>query len=202
MKRATFLMKDIKTRESAEGNPILEGYFVVFNSVYRISDHVTESVAAGAFDESIKGDVRALYNHNTDLILGRTSASTLTLRQDEIGLYGEIEINSKDTDAMNAYERVRRGDITGCSFGFDIAEERADVNGDDVHYTILKVDPLYEVSPCVFPAYAATSIGARDEAGAAERIAQAEALVREQKEAELAAFKAKVKGILEGGNNA
>ena len=200
MNRATFRMKDIETRESAEGNPILAGYFVVFNSIYRISDKVTESIAAGAFDESIKGDVRALYNHNTDLILGRTSASTLTLKQDEIGLYGEIEINSKDTDAMNAYERVVRGDITGCSFGFDIAAEEYEIDEDEnVHYTILKVDPLYEVSPCVFPAYEATSIGARDEEGAAERIAQAERLVREK---ELNTFRAKVTGILKGESNA
>lgn len=181
MKHCTYLMQDIKTREAEDGNPIIAGYFVVFDSIYRISAHATESVARGAFDESIKGDVRALYNHNSDIILGRTSSDTLKLTQDDVGLYGEVIINRNDTEAMNAYERIKRGDITGCSFGFDIAEEQADYTEDSVHYTITKVDPLYEVSPCVFPAYEATSIGVRDADGANEREAQAVRMLERRK---------------------
>jgi HK97 family phage prohead protease len=63
---------------------------------------------------------------------------------------------------MNAYERIKRGDITGCSFGFNIAEEETEYREDgSVHWTIKKVDPLYEISPCVFPAYEATNVSAR-----------------------------------------
>lgn len=183
MKHCTYLMKDIKTREAEDGNPIIAGYFVVFDSIYRISAHVTESVAKGAFDESIKSDVRALYNHNSDIILGRTSSDTLRLRQDDIGLYGEVIINKNDTEAMNAYERIKRGDITGCSFGFDIAAEEREYNeaSDTVHYTITKVNPLYEVSPCVFPAYQSTSIGVRDKDGAEERESEALAMIERKK---------------------
>ena len=77
-------------------------------------------------------------------------------------MWGQIKINSKDTDAVNVYERIARGDITGCSFGFDIESEERDIREDgSVHYTITKVNPLFEVSPCVFPAYEATNISSR-----------------------------------------
>ena len=91
-----------------------------------------------------------------------TTIPTLELRQDDHGLWGRIKINPNDTDAVNAYERVARGDVTGCSFGFDIESETREVSDDgSVHYTINKVNPLFEVSPCVFPADEATYIDAR-----------------------------------------
>lgn len=153
---------EMKTRAEEDGKLYISGYFAVFDSDYNLWPGATESIAPGAFDDSISGDVRALYNHNDDIILGRSSAGTLKLSQDQRGLWGEVEINQKDTDAMNAYERIARGDITGCSFGFDIEEEEFRENPDgSVHWTIKKVNPLYEVSPCVFPAYEATNISAR-----------------------------------------
>lgn len=162
MEQRYFQMHDIQTREADSDNPHVEGYFAVFGDVYEVWDGVTESIAPGAFTGSISQDVRALYNHNTDVVLGRTSAGTLRLRQDERGLWGDIEINREDTEAMNVYRRIKRGDITGCSFGFEIESERYDQKEDgSVHYTIEKVNPLYEVSPCVFPAYEATRISAR-----------------------------------------
>lgn len=156
-------MQDIKTREADEnGNPHLEGYFAVFNEVYEVWPGVTESILPGAFDQSVTQDVRALYNHNHDIILGRVSAGTLTLKQDAHGLWGDITLNRKDTDAMNAFERVSRGDITGCSFGFDIKRESYEILEDGtIHYMIEEVDPLWEISPCVFPAYEQTTISAR-----------------------------------------
>ena len=163
MENRYYQMHDIKTRsEDESGERIVEGYFAVFDEIYNVWPGVTESIRAGAFDESISQDVRALYNHNTDQILGRVSAGTLTLRQDSHGLWGQIKINSKDTEAVNVYERIARGDITGCSFGFDIESEERDIRDDgSVHYTITKVNPLFEVSPCVFPAYEATNISSR-----------------------------------------
>lgn len=154
-------MHDIKTR-SENDELTVEGYFAVFDDIYNVWEGVTESIAPGAFDESVKQDVRALYNHNTDIILGRVSAGTLQLKEDSHGLWGMIKLNKNDTDAVNVYERIARGDITGCSFGFEIESETADYREDGtVHYTITKVNPLYEVSPCVFPAYEKTKIASR-----------------------------------------
>lgn len=163
MEQRYIAMHDVQTRDDTDsGELYVEGYFAVFNDIYKVWEGATESIAPGAFAESVSGDVRALYNHNDDLILGRTSAGTLELREDSHGLWGRIKLNRNDTDAMNAYERIKRGDITGCSFGFNIESEETEYGEDgSVHWTITKVNPLYEVSPCVFPAYEATNVSAR-----------------------------------------
>lgn len=153
---------DFKTRDDTE-EYIIEGYFSVFNSIYEIAPGMTESVAPGAFSRSLSNDVRALTNHDTTLVLGRTKAHTLELRQDEHGLWGRITINPNDGDAMNLYERVKRGDVDQCSFGFQILAEETDFRDDgSVHWTITDLD-LFEVSACTFPAYEATNISARSE---------------------------------------
>lgn len=148
------------TRDN-DGALSIEGYFAVFDSNYDIGDGMSESVAPGAFDRTISGDIRALINHDTTLVLGRTTANTLQLRTDSHGLWGHIDINRNDGDAMNLYARVKRGDVDQCSFGFDIRSEDTDIaeNG-DIHWTITDVD-LYEVSCCTFPAYEQTNISAR-----------------------------------------
>lgn len=149
-----------ETRE--EGNELkIEGYFAVFNSIYQIADGLSESVAPGAFDDTLGDDIRALINHDSSLVLGRNTARTLDLRPDEHGLWGSITINPNDQDAMNLYARVQRGDVDQCSFGFDILSEDYDVREDgSVHWTIKKVR-LYEVSVCTFPAYEETNVKAR-----------------------------------------
>lgn len=149
-----------ETRE--EGNELkIEGYFAVFNSIYQIFDDLSESVAPGAFDDTLGDDIRALINHDSSLVLGRNTAHTLDLRQDEHGLWGSITINPNDQDAMNLYARVQRGDVDQCSFGFDILSEDYEVREDgSVHWTIRKVR-LYEVSVCTFPAYEDTNVKAR-----------------------------------------
>lgn len=154
------IASDFKTREDGEALTI-EGYFAVFNSNYDIAPGMSESIAPGAFSDTLSGDIRALVNHDTTLVLGRTTAHTLELSQDERGLWGKIAINPKDGDAMNLYERVKRGDVNQCSFGFDITDEESTIseNG-DIHWTIKKV-VLYEVSCCTFPAYEETNISAR-----------------------------------------
>ena len=173
---------DFITRD--DENPTIEGYFAVFNSLYEIAPGMTESVAPGAFSRTLSGDIRALTNHDTTLVLGRTKAHTLELREDEHGLWGKISINPKDADAMNLYERVKRGDVDQCSFGFEIVSENTDVREDgSMHWTITDVN-LFEVSACTFPAYQETNIAARSE--------QKETLQRR----ELAAWKEKQKGVL------
>lgn len=166
--------EEFKTRDDG-GNPIIEGYFAVFNSTYELWDGATESIAPSAFDKSISNDVRALINHDTTLVIGRTTNNTLELKIDSRGLWGRIRINPKDTDAMNIHARVERGDVTQCSFGFFIREEETEFLPDGaIHWTLTDVD-LFEVSCCTFPAYEETSISARkrDAAAIAERKADA-----------------------------
>lgn len=122
---------------------------------------MSESIAPGAFTNTLSDDIRALVNHNTDLVLGRTTVRTLELRQDDRGLWGRIVVNPEDTDAMNLYARVQRGDVSQCSIGFDIVSEETDYrDAGTIHWTIKEIK-LYEVSCCTFPAYAETAISAR-----------------------------------------
>ena len=145
----------------AEGDLSIEGYFSVFNSIYELWPGATESVAPGAFSETLGDDIRALVNHNDTLVLGRNKAGTLELREDSHGLWGKIKVNPNDSDAMNLYERVKRGDVNQCSFGFMIEDEETVFREDgSIHWTIRKVN-LFEVSVCTFPAYAATEVSAR-----------------------------------------
>ena len=163
------IASEFKTREDDKALRI-EGYFAVFNSNYDLWDGASESVAPGAFSETLGGDVRALIDHETMYVLGRNQAGTLELREDSHGLWGSVLINPNDQDAMNLYARVKRGDVNQCSFGFDILEEETDFRDDgSIHWTIKKVK-LYEVSVCTFPAYAETSVQARkDEAKEIEK---------------------------------
>ena len=154
------ISSEFNTRDDG-GNLSIEGYFAVFGSVYEIAPGMSESIAPGAFDKTLSGDIRALINHDTTLVLGRTKAGTLNLRTDNRGLWGHIDVNPNDSDAMNLYERVKRGDVDQCSFGFDIIDEETEFREDgSIHWTIKEVE-LYEVSPCTFPAYEETSIAAR-----------------------------------------
>lgn len=148
-----------ETREQGE-ELYIEGYFAVFNSLYEMWDGATESIAPGAFTDTLGNDIRALINHDTRLVLGRNKAGTLELREDAHGLWGKVRVNPKDQDAMNLYERVKRGDVDQCSFGFEILDEETEFRGDEVHWTIKKVN-LFEVSVCTFPAYQETAVSAR-----------------------------------------
>lgn len=152
---------EFTTRE--DGNALsIEGYFAVFDSIYEIGADMSESIRAGAFTSSLANDVRALINHDTTLVLGRTKSGTLQLREDSHGLWGHIDINPNDVDAMNLYERVKRGDVDQCSIGFDIKSEETDLRDDgSIHWTLTDIE-LYEVSCCTFPAYKETNISARE----------------------------------------
>ena len=151
---------DFKTRE-IDGNLYIDGYFAVFDSQYWLWDDAYETIDRGAFDLATDTDVRALTNHDTTLVLGRTTAGTLSLSVEERGLFGTITINPNDQDAVNLYERVKRGDVSQCSFGFDILEQDMEItNGAPTVWHIRKVK-LYEVSVCTFPAYEETGVKAR-----------------------------------------
>lgn len=160
---------------------VIEGYFAVFNSNYDIFDGLSESIAPEAFDNTLNNDIRALINHDTTLVVGRTKAGTLELRTDNFGLFGRISINPKDLDAVNAYERVKRGDVDQCSIGFNIIREESEVRPDGaVHWTIRELE-LFEVSICTFPAYEETEIQARSKQAIDVKARQLDALKESMK---------------------
>lgn len=153
---------NLQTRAENDGGDLyIEGYFAVFNRETELLPGIFEEIAPGAFDNTLSNDIRALINHETRLVLGRTKAGTLELRADSYGLWGRIRINPNDTDAVNLYERVKRGDVDQCSFGFNIVREETDWRDDGTVKFILKEVDLHEVSVVTFPAYEDTGVQAR-----------------------------------------
>ena len=141
----------------------IEGYFVVFNSETKLFENYYEEISDKAFKDIDLTDIRALADHDTAKVLGRTKSQTLSLTVDDKGLYGEITINKNDGEAVNLYERVKRGDIDQCSFGFNILDETMDTRADgSTKWTITEIE-LFEVSVVTFPAYADTAVEARSE---------------------------------------
>jgi len=150
------------TREEGD-KKYIEGYFVRFDDKYELWGDCYETIAPNAFDETLNKDIVSLWNHDSNYPLGRTTNGTLTLRVDNSGLFGKVEINENDSFAKDAYERIKRGDVKQCSFGFRIlSEEYIQHDNGETEYRITKVD-LWEVSPVTFPAYKSTTISARKE---------------------------------------
>ena len=181
-KQTRSLQTELTTRAEADGQEMyIEGYFAVFGRETELWPGAFEEIAPGAFDETLSNDIRALINHDTTLVLGRTKAGTLELKTDNYGLWGRVKINPNDIDAVNLYERVKRGDVDQCSFGFNITSEETDWRDDGtVKWTITGID-LHEVSVVTFPAYEDTGVQARKEA------------VEQHRERLLAAQKTKLK---------
>src|SRR5690554_266451 len=161
-KQTRSLQTELTTRAEADGQEMyIEGYFAVFGRETELWPGAFEEIAPRAFNETLSNDIRALINHDTTLVLGRTKAGTLELKTDNYGLWGRVKINPNDTDAVNLYERVKRGDVDQCSFGFNITSEETDWRDDGtVKWTITGID-LHEVSVCTFPAYEETGVQAR-----------------------------------------
>ena len=197
MEQRVIRMRDAAVRER-DGGRYLEGYFAVFGEPYQVCAGWVETISPGAFARYLATgqDVKVLWNHDTNVVLGSTANGTASLREDEIGLFGSVLINDKDQDAVNAHARVERGDVDGCSFGFEIARQEEWWDDDGVYHTrIMEVDPLYEVSPCTFPAYTSTSISARAAqtlVEAREKLERAQAERRRQWREQMLA---KVKGV-------
>lgn len=153
---------EFKVRSESESDDLyIEGYFAVYNQEIELWPGAYEEIAPGAFDNTLGNDIRALIDHESRLVLGRNTAGTLELKADSHGLWGKIKINRDDTDAMNLYARVKRGDVDQCSFGFNIIKEETDWRDDGtVKWTIQEID-LHEVSVVTFPAYENTGVQAR-----------------------------------------
>ncbi|EOD96891.1 HK97 family phage prohead protease [Enterococcus sp. DIV0609] len=152
---------NFSTREETSGEKIIEGYFAVFNQETELWPGAFEEISPEAFNGSLSNDIRALTNHETTLVLGRNKSGTLKLSVDSRGLWGQITINENDSDALNLYERVKRGDVDQCSFGFNILNEETDWREDGTVKWLLKEIDLHEVSVVTFPAYEDTGVQAR-----------------------------------------
>lgn len=162
-------MSDIEQRsfigevraESRESEPThIIGYGAVFNTKSELMWGFREIIMPGAFDNVLEDDVRALFNHDPNFVLGRSKSGTLSLSIDEQGL--KYDITAPDTPTIRdlVIEPLKRGDISQSSFAFQIAR-----NGDDwyenddgvVIREIHKISRLYDVSPVTYPAYQAAS---------------------------------------------
>ena len=142
-----------------DGKAKIRGYAALFNVLSEDLGGFKEQIAPGAFAGSIHDDVRALWNHDTNLILGRTRAKTLTLEEDKKGL--RIEIHPPNTQAgRDGVESIKRGDITQMSFGFQTRKDHWEMKEGQQIRTLLDV-ALFEVSPVVFPAYPDTTVAVR-----------------------------------------
>ena len=155
------VVSDLTTRMEQEQDRYIEGYFAVFNKPTELWRGAFEEIEPTAFNNTLGNDIRGLINHDTSLVLGRNKANTLELKTDSYGLWGKIKINPNDSDAVNLYERVKRGDVDQCSFGFNIINEETEYREDGTVKWILKEIDLHEVSVCTFPAYADTGVQAR-----------------------------------------
>ena len=148
----------VETR-ATDGKKTLVGYASIFNSDTTIGDYFIERISPGAFSKTLSGDVRALIDHDTGRVIGRTKSGTLRLVEDSRGL--NVEIDVPDTaDGRDLWTLVERGDISGMSFGFRVTKEEWDQTGDIPVRTIEEVD-LFEVSAVAFPAYDDTELGVR-----------------------------------------
>jgi HK97 family phage prohead protease len=140
--------------------PKIVGHAALFNSLSQDLGGFREQIAPGAFADSIKSDdIRALWNHDPNYVLGRNKSGTLILKEDKQGL--AIECTPPDaTWAEDLLVSMRRGDVDQMSFGFQTIEDHWDETEGGYVRTLLKVK-LFDVSPVTYPAYTETSVAVR-----------------------------------------
>lgn len=166
MEKREKAIRDFRTKFNitrAEDTPddlIIEGYFALYENETELWEGSYEILTKGAFDESLNNDIRALWNHNTQYVLGRNKSGSLELKADDKGLFATVKLPNTQY-AKDLYELVKRGDVDNCSFGFNILDETLEelANG-GYRWRINKVD-LHEISVVTFPAYENTSVQAR-----------------------------------------
>ena len=165
-----FQFEKLNVEERADGmGPKITGYAAVFDKWSEDLGGFREKIRAGAFKKAIgKSDVRGLFNHDSNYVLGRQSNGTLTIKEDKNGLW--MEIDPPDTQIIRdlVLAPIKRGDIKEQSFAFVIAEggdEWKNLHGEKpnepVTRTITEVDELFDVSPVTYPAYPDTSVALR-----------------------------------------
>lgn len=154
---------ELRVAQSDQSPPKIVGYAARFGSKADLGGFV-EQIAPGAFARAIKDrqDVRALFNHDPNYVLGRTAANTLAMREDETGLW--IEVTPPDTTwARDLMTSISRGDVSQMSFAFAVRGKdghKFDKSQDPPVRTLLDVD-LFDVSPVTYPAYQDTQVSVR-----------------------------------------
>jgi len=156
-----FLIQEFRVSQDGE-SPKISGYAALFDTPSEDMGF-TEEIDPHAFDSVLatNPDVRALFNHDANIVLGRTSANTLSLTLDARGL--AYEIDPPDTQAAkDLIVSMRRKDITQSSFGFICKRDQWTENQDGtITRRILEFQELLDVSPVTYPAFASTSAGVR-----------------------------------------
>jgi HK97 family phage prohead protease len=162
IERRIMPFEDVELRITDDEKPKIVGYAAKFGKWSVDLGGFTERIRKGAFDEALEvSDVRALKNHDPNLILGRTTSGTLRLNTNSVGLQSEIDPPDTST-GRDIVEEIRRKDITGMSFSFVTAEDDWKYNEDGtVERTIIKVGELFDVGPVTYPAYPDTTVAAR-----------------------------------------
>lgn len=155
---------EIRAKQNDEGKLVVVGTPIVYNAVTKLWEDVEEIIMPGAAADSIASDdVRAVWNHNTDIVLGRTKNATLKLVDGADGVACEIEFPDSE-EGRSKFASVQRGDVDGMSFGFTPIDEtwtaRKEDSNDIWTRTITRLK-VWEVSPCTFPQYDETEISAR-----------------------------------------
>jgi HK97 family phage prohead protease len=159
-------IRDFRTKfnitrdETTPEERIVEGYFALYESETELWEGSYEIISKGAFDSSLNKDVRALWNHNTQYVLGRSKNGSLTLKADDKGLFGTIKLPNTQY-ANDLFELVQRGDIDQASFGFNIIDEELEELASGGYRWRLKDVDLHEISVVTFPAYENTTVQAR-----------------------------------------
>ncbi|RZJ19116.1 MAG: HK97 family phage prohead protease [Brevundimonas sp.] len=152
------LVGSLESRSSDDGARV-GGLGITYNSATEIGDSFKEVFAPGAFSGSIASDVLAFFGHDRNRVLGRTTAGTLRLSEDERGVSYEIDLPDT-SDGRDLAVSVGRGDIRGTSFGFRAIKETWDDTTEPPTRTIHKAE-LREISPTAQPAYGDTTIALR-----------------------------------------
>lgn len=160
MERRFVPITGIETREE-DGSMSIAGITAVFERESVDLGGFTEIIAPGAFDEALaNSDIRALYNHDPNYILGRNRSGTLELEIREDGLH--YRIPSVPESRRDVWEAIQRGDVTGNSFAFTVAEDRWEPRDNAPPLRIIeRVGELFDVGPVVYPAYSNTVVSAR-----------------------------------------
>lgn len=157
--------------DATTGVPKIEGYAAIFNEEFVLyedaSYRVVEIISPGAFSDVMSDDVRCLFNHDANKVLGRSTNGTLAMAEDSKGLFFTNQMDAETRIGKDVYQHVKRKDVTGCSFAFIVSKSTWTEEEKDGVYnvtrTIQKLSNLYDVGPVTYPAYEQTSVDARAE---------------------------------------
>lgn len=160
LERRLFVLDGMKVERRKDEEPEIVGHAAVFNREANIGGWFIESIAPGAFRRAIaEDDVRSLFNHDPNLILGRNRSGTLKLSEDDTGLM-TVTIPPDTSYARDLLVSIERGDISQMSFGFRVRKQEWDETGDILKRKILEAE-LFDTSPVTFPAYTDTDVSVR-----------------------------------------